>query len=78
MPSHTNSIRRLIIATAFASGLVSVGVAASAQTTAVPQPAASTNTVAMSTHLTTANQPTDAWTQPAKWSDLQALLGGGL
>jgi hypothetical protein len=77
MPSHTNSIRRLAVAAALAAGLVSVGVAASAQTTA-PQPATSTNTVALSTHSTTSDQSTYAWTKPAKWSDLQALLGGGL
>jgi hypothetical protein len=48
---NTQKLQRLVIATAFASGLLSVGVAASAQTTAAPvnPTTVSVPTIAMST-----------------------------
>jgi hypothetical protein len=51
MKISVQSIRRLVIASALASGLVSAGVGASAQTTATPVATATTNAtnVSMST-----------------------------
>ncbi len=48
MTMNSHKVQRLVIAAALASGLVSTGVAASAQTTAAPAAPAATN-VSMST-----------------------------
>ncbi len=52
MNSISQKLQRLVIASAFASGLVSVGVAASAQVTAAP---AATTVKATSVSLSTVN-----------------------
>jgi hypothetical protein len=77
MSSNTTSMRRAFAAIALTSGMLAMGAAASAQTVA-PAAATPTNTVALSTRSTSSNQPTDAWSKSQTWSQLQALLGGGL
>jgi len=76
MSTNTNSIRRLVASVTLASGLVATGAAASAQTMTTADVSTST-TATVATSSKSSNQPTDAWTQPATWSQLEPLLGGG-